>query len=117
MITNQQALERGTGRTTRLLQALPEDAVFFVHHSDLKRMVNDYCRHVLNRPDINVTTINRMHPICRGLSSIGIDHFVFESGALLDLDMQARESLRTVRNVYVLDEMNMPTRVPGSEIV
>jgi hypothetical protein len=114
-MNNEEALERGTGRTTRLIKALPHGAGFIIHPPSLRGQVEAWAKEQ-GRDDICVGTLQTLKSTCRGRSHVGIDHFVFECGGLLDLDVEERQAIRR-RNVYVLDEMNMPTCIEGFELV
>lgn len=114
-MNNEEALERGTGRTTRLIKALPYGAGFIIHPPALREQVKQWAIKQ-GRDDICVGTVNCIKTTCVGRTHVGIDHFVIESGELLELSDEDRQSLRR-RNVYVLDEMNMPTCIEGMELV
>jgi hypothetical protein len=114
-MNNEEALERGTGRTTRLIKALPFGAGFIIHPPELKRMFEQWAAEQ-GREDICIGTLGTLKTTCVGRSHIGIDHYVIESGGLLDLNDEERQAIRR-RNVYVLDEMNMPTCIEGMELV
>lgn len=114
-MNNEQALERGTGRTTRLIKALPYGAAFIIHPPGLRGQVEAWARQQ-GRDDICVGTVKCIKNTCVGRTHVGIDHFVIESGEILDLSPEDRQAIRR-RNVYVLDEMNMPTCIEGMELV
>lgn len=118
-MNNEQVLERGTGRTTRLIKALPKNSLFLVHSQGLCRMVEQY-KHEIGRSDITVVSFPRFKQVVGFMeppAAIGIDHFAIESGCLIDLDFDERRALREINSIYVLDEMSMPTCIEASEIV
>lgn len=113
-MNNEQALERGSGRTTRLIKALPSGSALIVHSEGMREYVTPFLQQQ-GRGDIDVGTMVGLKAICRGKKYVGFDHVVLEEGCLLDLTDDERRMLRT-KDIYVLDEMAMPTCIPGSEI-
>lgn len=71
---------RGTGRTTRQIAALPKGAIFFVHTQSMKDYVRRLCQ-TLGRADIRIETLGELRPFrWAGYSLPGadIDHAAYE---------------------------------------
>lgn len=116
MITNEQALERGSGRTTRLINALPQDAAYVVHSEGVRDYLENYLKQI-DRSDITVVTPDNLEYALTGRTSAGIDHFVIESCALKDVNQNLKFKLLSISNLYMLDEMGMPICVTGSQFL
>lgn len=71
---------RGSGRTTRLIKAMPKGGYYVVHSAQMIPIVKRYLKQIGREGELEVVSISNPHWM-RGPSNIivGIDHFVFDS--------------------------------------
>jgi hypothetical protein len=110
-------LARGSGKTTRLIKALPHGGFLLVHSTPFANIVRVYLREI-NRRDIKVASCTNYNEL-RGkvIDAIGVDHFIEDSDALKDVDIGVLCMLHRIKNVYTLDEIGIPVRMDGQDYV
>jgi hypothetical protein len=73
--------KRATGRTTRVLKAIPRGCMFVITHGAMKSLVEDYLERLGRSNDfINIVTLDDLPKLVgTTTSAIGIDHTASEA--------------------------------------